>query len=55
MKLYYKMFFTHVELQLWVNKHNLVEKIVSIGHSQASLYSSLNITVWYKSYEEVTD
>jgi hypothetical protein len=53
MRIYYKMFYTHSEAELWINKNSLVEKIVSITACQASLYSSLQISVWYKNEQEV--
>lgn len=47
MKLFYKSFKVYFELTEWVNKHNLVGKIISMSENE------VGITLWYKSYEEI--
>ena len=53
MKIYYKFFHTTLEAQLWMNLNNLVENIISINYSEASIYSGAKIIVWYKNEMEI--
>lgn len=52
MKIYYKLFHTHFECELFINLNKLVDKVVSINMYLQS-HKNLVITVWYKNEMEI--